>query len=97
MSARGQDLRDQGIAHVAARHVAWLVHARAEMLRLVDERGRVSADDLHAICPPPVDAHPNLIGAVFRRLGLQVIDWRKSTRPAAHARMIPIYGRRITP
>lgn len=97
MSARGQDLRDQGIAQVAARHEVWLAHARAEMLRLVDERGRVSADDLHATCPPPVDAHPNLIGAVFRRLGLQVVDWRQSTRKAAHARMIPVYGRHDAP
>ncbi len=91
-AAIGEALRDHGIERVAMGKKEWLAAARAAVLQRARERGEVSADDLYDACPPPPGTHPNLVGAVFRRLGLRVLRMAKSRRTAAHARLIPIYG-----
>lgn len=93
----GEALRDQGIERVAMGKEEWLAAARSSMRQRAIERGEVSADDLYDACPPPPGSHPNLVGAVFRGLGLRVLRMTKSRRTAAHARLIPVYGPLDTP
>lgn len=87
-------LRDSGIDAVSKAHMVWLSKARALVLAIAEQQGTVSADDLHERMSLPKTAHPNLIGAVFRGLGLRVVGAVKSQRPRAHSRLILVYSTR---
>jgi hypothetical protein len=89
----GLRLRDAGSGRVADRHAEWIEQARRVAHAVVDQRGRVSSDDLHELCPPPADAHPNIWGALFLRIGLVPVDYTKTRRPEGRGRVIRVYGR----
>jgi hypothetical protein len=88
----GLDLQARGIKRVASQHNDWLTRARAVAKKIAAETGSVSSDDVHAALPMPEGAHPALMGAVFKNLGLRVVGYTNTCRPQAHGRIIRVYG-----
>lgn len=88
----GLELQFRGIERVSRGYSEWINQARAVARRVAQERGSVSSDDIHELCPPPSDAHPNVMGAVFKGLGLRVISFMPTKRPSGHGRLIRVYG-----
>lgn len=88
----GIRLRDAGVKKVSSKNSDWLRHAQMMAKMIVSKKGSVCSDDIHAVCPPPSSAHPNVMGAVFRGLGLKVVGFKQTTRPSGHGRMIKVYG-----
>ena len=58
---------------------------------LGDGQHEVCSDDVWRYCPPPADAHPSCMGAVFKSGLFVMTGWKASTRPSAHARVIRTY------
>lgn len=90
--AEGLRRRDDGIETVSRDWDDWLSQARKTALRVAAERGSVCSDDIHENCPLPSGAHPNLMGAVFRGIGLTHVGWTHTTRPTGHGRTIRVYA-----
>ena len=88
----GLDLQFRGIEKVTRNNREWVSQARAVAKRVAYEQGTVSSDDIHELCPPPPDAHPNVMGAVFKNLGLRVVSFTTTKRPSGHGRLIRVYG-----
>lgn len=72
-------------------HGAWLAKARATMEQVIRETGSCSSDDCWALCPPPADAHPSLMGALFKDSRFLRISAKKSQRESANGRWISVY------
>lgn len=89
---RGRRAAEFGIGSVSRRDAGWIETARRVAREIAARKGTVCSDDLHDACPPPPDAHPNLMGAVWRSIGLPAIGWTTSRRPEAHGRAIRLYG-----
>ena len=88
----GAELRDQALRKLEYHEQPWLGRARAAMVELLSDGMRnVSSDDVWAYCPPPADAHPSVMGTVFKGGLFIMTGWRASTRPSAHARVIRTY------
>lgn len=90
----GIQLRDEGIVKVSEGHQEWLSRARFIAVKLANEHGEVTSDEIWRYCPLPNGAHPNLMGAVFRDRRFCAIGFTQSTRPSAHGRTIRIYRTR---
>lgn len=88
----GRRRRDVGLGAVARGWDDWLGRARDTARRVARERGKVSSDDIHALCPLPAGAHHNLMGAVFKTTGLVQIGWTQTERPEGHGRVIRVYA-----
>ena len=88
----GVRLADEGIAKVSVGKSEWLAKARQAVVDHAKKHGQVTSDDLHDICPLPVGAHPNLIGAVWRNLNLTFAGYQQSKRPSAHGRVIRVWA-----
>ena len=52
--------------------------------------GWVTADDVRAIVPLG-DAHPSVMGAVFRSPLFRFVDWKQSKQPQRHANRIAVW------
>ena len=89
----GAELRDHALKKFEEREQSWLQRARARMVELlIDSPGyTVSSDNVWALCPPPVDAHPSCMGTIFKDRRFEAVGWVASTRPSAHARVIRTY------
>lgn len=88
----GLDLQSRGIERVCRNNSEWIAHAKEVAKKVALERGSVSSDDIHELCPPPPGAHPNVMGAVFKNIGLRVISFMTTNRPSGHGRLIRVYG-----
>jgi len=75
-------------------HEEWLGRAREMMLTVITEKGNCSSDDCWERCPPPADAHPSLMGALFRDDRFLRITSKKSQRESANGRWISVYERK---
>lgn len=90
--SQGIKRRDAGVKKVSDKNTEWLKEAQRIAKMLVNSRGTVCSDDIHEMFPPPLSAHPNVMGAVFRGLGLKVVGFKQTSRPSGHGRMIKVYG-----
>lgn len=93
----GAELRDEALGRFTLEERNWFVRARKRMVELYHERGgfergaEVCSDDVWALCPPPADRHPSIMGPVFHG-GMWIrTGYRASKRPSAHARVISVY------
>jgi hypothetical protein len=77
---QGRKRADTGTTKVARYDTGWLARARHTARDLAAKRGRVTSDDLYDVCPLPLDAHPNLMGAVWRSIGLPVLGFEPTLR-----------------
>lgn len=89
---RGRQQAAYGTKRVARNDTLWVERARRVARDIAAQRGRVTSDDLHEVCPLPEGAHHNLMGAVWRGIGLPVLGYETSRRPEAHSRVIRVYG-----
>ena len=88
----GTELRDHALRKYELQETVWLSRARLAMCNLLaDGQHEVSSDDVWRYCPPPADAHPSCMGAIFKQSYFVTTGWRASTRPSAHARVIRTY------
>jgi hypothetical protein len=87
----GRQRRDKGLAKVSQGFDWWLEQARFLAEKIAREQGRVSSDQIHEVCPLPEEAHPNLMGAVFKDSRFEPVGYIPSQRPSAHGRIIRIY------
>jgi hypothetical protein len=87
----GRQRRDRGLAKVSRDYGWWLDQARTVAEEIANRRGEVNSDDVHELCPLPIGAHHNLMGAVFKDARFKPIGYIASTRPSAHGRIIRIY------
>lgn len=88
----GLELQFRGIERVSRSNKEWIAQARKVAKRIAHDQGSVSSDDIHELCPPPPEAHPNVMGAVFKNLGLRVVSFTTTKRPSGHGRLIRVYG-----
>ena len=73
----------------------WLWNARAHARRLLATRDWITVDDIREACPPPRDAHPTVMGAVFKHADFETTgEYVPSRRPQTHGR--PIMKFRLT-
>lgn len=91
----GKRLRDEGIGAAASGREDWYRDARDIALRIAAMKGVVSADDLWENgVETPVDASPNVWGAIFVTCPWFITDGMTvlSRKPAAHARKISLWA-----
>ena len=73
-------------------HAQWIERARAAARAFAMTHGVVTSDDIWVICPPPPDADPRVMGAVFKpRSDWEKADYRPSWRRECHNRLITIW------
>jgi len=84
----GRAMKEAGQLRAESSEPNWVDNARATLNWLAQFRDFVTSDDLYEWDPPPADAHPNIVGAVFRKSGLVPCGFQKSARASAHARVI---------
>jgi hypothetical protein len=87
--------RDEGCEQVLENNPDFFEEAYQIGQHLADTRDEFTVDDIHALCGS-VPVHHNAWGAVIKQLKedqiIRTIDYRKSIRPEAHARVISVYG-----
>ena len=93
LDADGNARRRDGLDRVEQNAEEWLAWIRAEAVRISQERGEVSADDLRVVTEQAHrhPHHPNAWGAVFRGNEWELIGRRTSSTPTAHAREIKVW------
>jgi len=55
------------------------------------EQGDITINDVRAVCPPPDDADPRIMGSVFLKRDFVRVDYRASARDACHGRTIGVF------
>ena len=93
--AEGIELREEALDILEEKRHEWIALARKYAFNLLSRRGLhqtnpvVTSDDLWALCPPPSDINPKVMGAVFRKnAGFKPLGYVPSKRKQAHARPI---------
>lgn len=70
----------------------WLAKARAAAEVLAAQRGEITIEDVRAVCPPPDEVDPRVMGAVLRTGRVfQKVGYRTSDRPESTGRQIAIF------
>ncbi|HCE07062.1 MAG TPA: hypothetical protein DEQ40_00380 [Oxalobacteraceae bacterium] len=70
----------------------WLDDARAAAKHLAATNGTVTIDDVRAVCPPPDDIDPRVMGAVLRTgKDFSLVGYQASDRPESTGRPICIF------
>ncbi|MBT8460328.1 MAG: hypothetical protein KJN60_11715 [Boseongicola sp.] len=89
----GEELRDEGIARVAAHNEEWLDWIRRVAMDASRLHGSVTSDDLRAWAEfkGRRPDHPNAWGAVFREKGWTRLGYQQSERPEARCRPIGVW------
>lgn len=78
--------------HFEEHRADWLAEARAIAFDLAQRNGTVTIDDVRALCPPPADVDPRVMGAVFRTRDFRPTGkHRKSARSICHNRPVAIF------
>lgn len=73
----------------------YLSEARDAARRLLSERPSITINDVRAVCPPPADIDPRVMGAVFRHADFEPTgEFVLSSRTTCHRR--PIQKFRLT-
>lgn len=73
----------------------WLSAARDVARQIAARHGRVTIDDVRALCPPPEDVDPRVMGAVFRPTKQWAcVGYERSKRSTCHNRPIGIFEHR---
>jgi hypothetical protein len=70
---------------------SWIANARACARRIAAERGRVTIDDVRAVCPPPDGADPRIMGSVFLHGEFRQVGQVNSSRKQCHGRPIAVF------
>lgn len=89
----GKDLKEQALDQLETRHQDWLTFMRGTARRIAQLQGSVTTDDLHEVAEL-YNHHPanaKAYGAIFRGPEWKATGYRKTTRPAAHARPIRVW------
>ena len=96
--AEGIELREEALDLLEEKRHEWISLARKMAVVLLKTRGQdhsddyiptVTSDDLWALCPPPSEINPKVMGAVFRKnAGFKPLGYVPSKRKQAHARPI---------
>ncbi len=93
--AEGIELREEALDLLEEKRHEWIALARKYAFNLLSRRGLhqtnpvVTSDDLWALCPPPSEINPKVMGAVFRKnAGFKPVGYVPSKRKQAHARPI---------
>lgn len=87
----GRQKHQAAMQRFETQHAVWLHYARNKMIEVIEVRGACSSDDCWELCPPPADAHPSLMGALFRDDRFLRISAKKSQRESANGRWISVY------
>lgn len=74
----------------------YLTRAREAAVRLAQEKGQITIDDVWEACPPPRDLDPRVLGGVFRRSSpageFVIVGYQKSRRTKFnHGRAIAVW------
>jgi hypothetical protein len=69
----------------------WIFKARDAARRLATERGQITINDVRGVCPPPEDADPRIMGAVFLKREFERVGFAASSRDACHHRTIGVF------
>lgn len=91
--AQGALLKEDGLARVSENNTVFLVKMRYEAMRISQERGWVSSDDLRVYASQQnlEPTHQNAWGAIFKGPHWKIIGRRKSAVPESHNREIKIW------
>jgi len=89
----GKQLKEAGIAKVAANNESFLTLMRLQAMRICNLHGKVTVDQLrrYAAKKHIYPNHPNAWGAIFRGRRWQRIGYKLSTTRSAHHRVIGIW------
>lgn len=92
-AATAEALKEQGLDAVSVSADRFLKVMRAAAIRISDESGFVSSDNLRVLADAMglVPHHPNAWGAIFRGLCWQMVGRQKSALPGNHAREIRVW------
>ncbi len=90
----GKALKEAGIDRVASNNTTFIDLMRAEAMRIANQRGWVSSDDLRVYASQLnlEPTHCNAYGAVFKGPRWKIVGRRKSAVPGNHAREIKIWA-----
>jgi hypothetical protein len=67
----------------------YLWQARSIARRLLKDRDWITVDDIRAICPPPADMHPTVMGAIFKHADFEHTgEYVASGRDRCHRRPV---------
>ncbi len=69
----------------------WVAQARIAARHIAVEKGEVTINDVREVCPPPEDADPRILGAVFQKNEFVRVGFAVSDRRACHGRMIGVF------
>lgn len=89
----GRKLKQEGLDRVAEDNTEFLLKMRYEAMRISQERGWVSSDDLRVYASQLdlAPTHQNAWGCLFKGPNWKVVGRRKSAVPGNHAREIRIW------
>ena len=91
LQAEGERLRDVGQERAAQSDPDGYDDVERQILELCEELGTISSDDLSIVL------RTNVVGAAFGRLAhagrIEIVGYRRSTRPRSHARRIAVWRR----
>jgi hypothetical protein len=93
--AEGEARRDAALTLLRSRRAALVRDLTRAAVRIALDRDTLTADDVRAIVPIPEGIRPAVLGAAIRELAvagiLRRIDYRRSSRPEAHARPLAVW------
>lgn len=69
----------------------YLGAARAVARQIAHQKGEVDINQVRALCPPPPDIDPRVMGAVLRGGEFEPVGYRRSGRRECHNRPIAIF------
>lgn len=70
----------------------WLERAREAASNLYNElRQPISVVDVRAVCPPPENVDPRVMGAIFRKSQWTRVGYASSCRVACHGRAVGLF------
>jgi len=69
----------------------WLDRARADARMIGTRQELVTIDDVRALCPPPPDVDPRVMGAVFTRSEWESVGYQRSARRECHNRPVGVF------
>ena len=72
-------------------HDVWIAQARLAARRIACEEGAVTINDVREVCPPPEEADPRIMGAVFNGGEFVRVGFEVSSRRSCHGRMIGVF------
>ena len=87
----GRQLKEQALDCIETAWSDWLAKARDTMAKVCLEKGQCTSDDCWELCPPPADAHHNIMGCLFRDRRFVRVSATQTKRASGRARWISVY------